>query len=144
VSRFKIINNKDCPRLPGVVEALPDPSFKVAMADAARAINNVAVKFPSGWGSMRKRSIAGRTVYEESADETVEGRDAPQCEGIHYADSYIWGEGDSVWILKGSKEIHDALNGYHAAPQPKQAYLDLVKSLGATFYSDCKSPLFSH
>jgi hypothetical protein len=147
VVRFHVLNYgtgaMQCPN-PGIVQALPDHNFKVAMPDAAQKFNPIqGIKYPSGWGAMKKKSIAGRTVHEVSAEEAVEGSDAPKCEGVHYADTYIWGEGDSVYILKGSEEVHDALNRYHAAPQPKQPYIDFVKSLGAEFYSDCKSLLFS-
>jgi hypothetical protein len=114
------------------------------MPDAAQKFNNIqGIKYPVGWGAISKRSIAGRTFHEVAAEDAIEGRDAPKCEGVHYADTYIWGEGDSVYILKGSEEVHDALNRYHAAPQPKQAYIDFVRSLGAKFYSDCKSRLFN-
>ncbi|KAH7346970.1 hypothetical protein BKA66DRAFT_478074, partial [Pyrenochaeta sp. MPI-SDFR-AT-0127] len=125
---------KNCPRA-GIVEALPDLNFKVAMDNAANMINNIPVKFPAGWGAASKRSIAGRPTYEVSVKDNIERR-APKCDNVQYADTYIWGEGDSVYVLKGSEETHNALANYHTASKPKQAFVDFAKSLGAKFYSD--------
>jgi len=76
-------------------------------------------------------------VCEVSAEEP-DIEDRPECQCTQYAATYIWGEGDSVCIPAGSAELHSNVAVYHNKAEPKDKYEDFVKSLGATFYEDCK------
>ena len=128
---FVLPNNlKQCPHA-GIVEALPDIGFKVAMDHADDMMSGIDVQFPSPWGAVSaKRSIAGRATMDAAP---------PKCDSKQYADTYVWGEGDSVYVLKGSEEVHAKLAAYHNVVGSKQSYTDFVRGLGATFYENCKS-----
>lgn len=99
------------------------------------------IRFPSGWGAISKRSVAGRVGYEVSADSPAIDTAEPEtssCKSVQYADTYLWKDADSLWVVKGSKEAHEAIAEYHKAKEPQQDYEDFIKSLGAQFYADCK------
>ncbi|KAF2271715.1 uncharacterized protein EI97DRAFT_260195 [Westerdykella ornata] len=126
----------NCPK-PGLREAQGNPEYKVALDQYQRGLNLVYgtdVKFPAGWGAISKRSVAGRTTYEVS-HEDLEKR-APACNNIQYADTYFWVGDESVYVLKGSKEVHDALAHYGGLEEPKPSYEEYIKSLGAKFYKN--------
>jgi hypothetical protein len=126
----------------GFMEAMPNPGYKFAVGDTQgrRLQANIDLK---PWGGLpwlsRKggRSIAGRVDYDPATGE-VEKR-APPCKNIQYSDTYYWVDEESVYVLKGSKEAHQALEDYYNSPEPKQDYLEFFKSIGAKFYADCKS-----
>lgn len=139
-----------CPP-PGIFQALPDPQFTVSGRE--KIVSNVGGNLPAGWLKMAGleglsgRSIAGRKVIDPenrnaSCTSYSDEKDTrPKCENVQYADTYHYPDESnphSVYVLKGSKENHLALDKYEADKNPKLAYRDLIESLGAKLHADCE------
>ena len=96
-------------------------------------------RLPPAWRHISKRDIAGRLSYETSPAPLDDRDVVPQgCQHVQYADVFHGADSDSVYVLKGSKETHEALSKYHDASEPKPSYVDFVKSLGAEYFADCE------
>jgi hypothetical protein len=132
-NRFKVDEaiRGNCPSGPGVTKSLPNPEFQIAMDGKPHINTNLHVQFPVGWGvAISKRNVAGRLELEEEEQNSA-------CKEIHYADTYHWVGENSVWVIKGTKGNHEALDRYHEET-PDANFEDFIHTIDAIYYPHCK------
>jgi hypothetical protein len=63
--------------------------------------NPIDIDFPTGWGSVSNRSVAGRVDYEiENKARQIENREA-KCIDVRYASTYRRVSEGKVWEILG-------------------------------------------
>lgn len=135
-NRFKLDEaiRGNCPAGPGVTTSLPNREFEIAMDGKPYINQNLHIQFPAGWGvAVSKRDVAGRLEYEEEEQNTA-------CKGIYYADTYHWVGENSLWVVKGTKDNHQALDRYYEET-PETDFVEFIRALGAVYYHHCESSM---